>query len=186
MSKSEHIRTLAKEGRSVAEIARELGISYQFAYNVCRKASLVQNRREDRAKVGSPRKPELSVTRLCAGGFSLAGNLTLSESGISLPSIPKVAGVYAYVWDGKAHYLGVATRSLAQRLSGYCRPGPTQRTNQRMNGLLRDKLNAGVVIELYLATPTDLSWNGFPISGPIGLEAGLIASFDLPLNIRGV
>jgi len=185
MSKSEQIRALAKEGRPVAEIAGELGISYQFAYNVCRKANLLVGQRPDSAVVRAPSKPNLTIKRLCEGGFSLAGNLTLSESGIVLPPVPKIAGVYAYAWEGHAQYLGVATRSLAQRLYGYCRPGPTQRTNLRMNALLGDKLNAGAVIELYCATPPDLAWNGFPVSGPIGLEAGLIASFELPLNIRG-
>ena len=185
MNTSEEIRTLAKDGLTVSEIASRLGIRYQFAYNVCRKANLLVGQRPVSAVVRAPSKPNLTIERLCEGGFSLAGNLTLSESGIVLPPVPKVAGVYAYVWKGCAQYLGVATRSLAQRLHGYCRPGPTQRTNLRMNALLGEKLNAGAVIELYCATPSDLTWNGFPVSGPIGLEAGLIANFELPLNIRG-
>jgi len=34
MSKSERIRQLYRQGKSIGEIARELGIRYQFAYNV--------------------------------------------------------------------------------------------------------------------------------------------------------
>lgn len=185
MSKSEQIRALAKEGRTVSEIASELGISYQFAYNVCQKAGLLARVDRRIAPKPTPKKPPLSVERLCSGGFSLAGNVTHSVGGITMPSLPREPGVYAYAWEGVVHYLGVASRSLSQRLYGYCRPGPTQRTNQRMNTLLLETLDEGVLIELYYATPPDLTWNGFPISGCVGLEAGIISSFDLPLNVRG-
>ena len=185
MSKSEKIRALAKEGRTVSEIANELGISYQFAYNVCQKAGLLTGADRRIALKPTSRKQPLSVERLCSGGFSLAGNVGHSVSGITIPSLPSEPGVYGYAWKGMVHYLGVASRSLSQRLYGYCRPGPTQRTNQRMNALLLERLNEGVLIELYYATPPDLTWNGFPISGCVGLEAGLIAYFDLPLNMRG-
>ena len=185
MSKSEKIRALAKEGRTVSEIASELGISYQFAYNVCQKAGLLNGMDRRVAPKPTPKKPFLAVEKLCSGGFSLAGNLGQSINGLTMPTLSKEPGVYAYAWEGIVQYLGVATRSLSQRLYGYCRPGPTQRTNQRMNALLLAKLNEGVPIELYFATPPDLTWNGFLVSGPIGLEAGLIASFELPLNLRG-
>ena len=186
MNKSEQIRSLAKDGMSVSQIASRLGISYQFAYNVCRKAELISvAAAASSAKHVAPSKPSLTIERLCAGGFTLAGDITLSDGSLILPSLPKCPGVYAYAWSAQAHYIGVATRSLAQRLYGYCRPGPTQRTNQRMNAFFLERLGAGDRIEIYCATPPDLSWNGFQISGPVGLEAGLIGEFDLPLNIRG-
>lgn len=186
MNKSEQIRSLAKDGMSVSQIASRLGISYQFAYNVCRKAGLTSGAAAaSSAKQVAPSKPFLTIERLCAGGFTLAGDIALSDGSLILPSLPKCPGVYAYAWSGQVHYIGVATRSLAQRLYGYCRPGPTQRTNQRMNAFLLERLRGGVEIKIYFATPPDLSWNGFKISGPVGLEAGLISEFHLPQNIRG-
>lgn len=42
MSKSEQIRQLAAQGKKVGEIAKLLGIRYQFAYNVLKRASKKQ------------------------------------------------------------------------------------------------------------------------------------------------
>ena len=41
MSKSDQIRALARSGWHVAQIARDLGVRYQFAYNVCQRAGLL-------------------------------------------------------------------------------------------------------------------------------------------------
>jgi hypothetical protein len=186
MNKSEQIRSLARDGMPVSQIASRLGISYQFAYNVCRKEGLIPGAASSSsAQQIAPSKPSLTVERLCAGGFTLAGAITLSDGSLTLPPLPKCPGVYAYAWSGQVRYIGVAIRSLAQRLYGYCRPGPTQRTNQRMNAFLLERLRGGERIEIYFATPPDLSWNGFKMSGPVGLEAGLISEFNLPQNIRG-
>lgn len=102
-----------------------------------------------------------------------------------MPALPKQAGVYAFAQDGIVQYVGVATRSLAQRLNGYARPGPTQTTNQRVNAMLLRLLGEGTEIDILCACPPDLEWNGFVISGPVGLEAGLILRHHLPWNIRG-
>lgn len=185
MNKSEQIRSLAKEGISLSQIASRLGISYQFAYNVCRKAGLISGSSPAPATKVVPTKPSLTIERLCAGGFTLAGDIILSDSRLTLQSLPKCPGVYAYAWGGQVQYIGVATRSLARRLYGYCRPGPTQRTDQRMNAFLLERLRGGEKIEIYFATPPDLSWNGFKMSGAVGLEAGLISEFHLPQNIMG-
>ena len=42
MSKSEQIRQLAAQGKKVGEIAKLLGVRYQFAYNVLKRASKKQ------------------------------------------------------------------------------------------------------------------------------------------------
>ena len=44
MSISEQIRVLAREGLTVAEIASQLNIRYQFAYGVLRKAGLLASK----------------------------------------------------------------------------------------------------------------------------------------------
>lgn len=40
MNKSERIRQLAAQGMSRSDIARELGVRYQFVYNVLKAASI--------------------------------------------------------------------------------------------------------------------------------------------------
>ena len=87
--------------------------------------------------------------------------------------------------NGFAQYIGVASVNLAKRLYFYRKPGPTQRTNIRMNAVLREGIAQGSAIDIYVATPPSLEWNGWTISGPEGLEAGIIKSYTLPWNMRG-
>jgi hypothetical protein len=185
-NKSEQIRQLARTGEPVAQIARTLNVSYQFAYNVCSKAGLLSKVSGTRSlpQMVAP-KPSLTVARLLDAGFTHYGDWVISDPRLVLPAIPKLPGVYAFALDGVVQYLGVATRSLAQRLYGYVRPGPTQTTNQRVNEALLRLIVEGSSVAIYCATPPDFDWNGLPISGVAGLEIGLLRSFDLPWNITG-
>jgi hypothetical protein len=47
MSKAEQIRQLYQEGKPVSEVAKTLGIRYQHAYNVLRKAGLLRSKGEE-------------------------------------------------------------------------------------------------------------------------------------------
>jgi hypothetical protein len=98
---------------------------------------------------------------------------------------PKHPGVYIFVQAGSARHVGVASRSLAQRLYMYSRPGISQRTNIRLNAALRDELAVGSIVDVYVANPPDLEWNGWKVSGAEGLEAAIIRNFRLPWNRRG-
>ena len=94
-------------------------------------------------------------------------------------------GVYAFVKDARAMYVGLATIGLAKRIYFYGKPGATQRTSKRLNATIKSELKAGSAIDIYTATPDDLDWNGLPIHGSAGLEMGLIKKFHLPWNKRG-
>lgn len=187
MSKSEQIRALAQAGHTVAEISCALGLKYQFAYSVCRNAGLLKDLSARAAASASPppTKSLLPAAQLLKGGFEVCGKIVLTPGGLAMPTLPKRAGVYSFVLDGWAQYVGVATQSLAQRLNGYARPGPTQTTNLRVKALILGLLRNGAEIHVLVACPPDLEWNGFAISGPVGLEAGLIMRHHLPWNIRG-
>jgi hypothetical protein len=100
--------------------------------------------------------------------------------------LPAAAGVYAFVRGELAVYIGVATMGLRKRLYFYARPGVTQRTSLRLNGVLKEEIRNGASIEILTARPPNLEWNGLPVSGVAGLEIGLIDAFHLPWNIRGV
>lgn len=131
-------------------------------------------------------KAALTVDRLLKSGFQHASLWTLSDGELCLDRpLPKAAGVYAMAKDGVALYVGVATVSLAKRVHFYTKPGLTQTTNQRLNRLIKTELEEDCQIELYVAVPPDMEWNGLPVSGPAGLEHGLIKAFALPWNERG-
>ena len=188
----------------MADIARKVGVRYQHAYNVLKAAGLLrvgpsnvmplvgsdalaESHRPQTAKPTSAVKPALTVDRLVSGGFRHSARWLLADELLLLDQpLPTGRGVYAFVRDGAALYVGLATMGLAKRLYFYGKPGATQRTSQRINGLLKAELTTRPFIDIYTAVPPNLTWNGLPISGDAGLELGLIESFALPWNIRGV
>lgn len=131
-------------------------------------------------------KPVLTVEALKSGGFVDAGCWRLDVDGIlEIMDMPAKPGVYAFVIDGIAQYVGIASKSLTQRIRFYARPGATQRTSQRLNRTITDLCGSGARVDVLIAFPSDFEWGGFTVKGPEGLEAGIISTFDLPWNIRG-
>ena len=129
---------------------------------------------------------ELTVDRLLECGFEEAGLWTATETRISPPSdLPTKRGVYAFAIEDRVMYVGLASRSIRQRLGFYARPGASQRTNLRLNAMIRDRISTGTKIRILIAHPKDSEWNGLRLSGPEGLEAALIEDFDLQWNERG-
>ncbi len=194
MTVSDDIRALADQGRSVAEIARSLGIRYQHAYGVLKKghalppgrsAERAVSERSGRVRVG--RKPPLYVDGLVGGGFAFAGRwIPTDAGGIALDRpFANETGVYAFAMHGVVVYVGVATMGLSKRLYFYAKPGGTQRTNLRLNQLIKTELVTSPFIDIYTAVPGDLEWNGLPVSVTVGLEFGLIRKYALPWNKRG-
>lgn len=183
LSKSERIRRLAKDGLSTADIARMLGIRYQHAYKVLRDMGTSS---VTRPKPARRSKPALPKETLLARGFNLAAEWRLSEEGAIYlsASLPKCEGVYAFSIEGIVQYVGVATMGLAKRLYFYAKPGISQRTSIRLNGVIRDLLIDGRSVQVLYACPDHLEWNGLPVHGSAGLELGLIKTYDLPWNQR--
>lgn len=138
------------------------------------------------SQVQPQQKPPLPVETLLAGGFRFAGRWVESVADGLVPdrALPKGKGVYGFAKNGVALYVGVATMGLAKRLYSYSKPGGSQLTNIRLNGLIRSELLTTSVIEIYTAEPPDLEWNGLPIHGSAGLELGLIRKYALPWNMR--
>ncbi|MBY5551110.1 GIY-YIG nuclease family protein [Rhizobium leguminosarum] len=184
---SSKIRALSASGMGPSEVAKELGIRYQHAYNVMKRGAPSTVSEGERPivaeKVG---KPPLPVSVLADGGFDLLGQWTLSATGelvVDQP-LPKEVGVYAFAKDGFAVYVGVATMGISKRLYFYSRPGITQRTSQRLNAKIKSELANADTIQVYTAIPPDLEWNGLPVHGSAGLELGLIKKYALPWNMR--
>ena len=192
VTKAAQIRGLAAESLTTAQIADQVGVRYQHAYNVLKRCGLLErapqasNTVSPRVCTALPTKPPLTVAFLQKGGFSRVGAWTVTESLLVLdPAFPKERGVYAFVKDGTALYVGLATKGVLRRFRSYCRPGKTQRTSKRLNAALIEAVVVGEIIDIFTAHPPDLTWNGMPVSGDAGLELGLIENFNLPWNIRG-
>ena len=191
-TKSDAIRSLAREGLPVSEIARRVGVRYQHARNVLDRSGMLAGRTSNVDAVKGraaprPEKPVLSAEDLIRAGFRRSARWTLTEDGrlaLSEP-LPKEAGVYAFVQDDRALYVGVASMGLSKRFVFYMRPGQTQTTSIRLNARLKEEIAGGAVIEVFTASPEGTTWNGLPVCGVTGLEAGLIQAYGLPWNIRG-
>lgn len=84
------------------------------------------------------------------------------------------------------YYIGTATMGLRKRMYSYSKPGKSQKTSIRINGLIKDELEAGNIVELIAAFPDPTTWNGLPVDQVTGLEAGLIKKFAPPWNKRGI
>lgn len=201
MNTSDQIRALGRQGLAVAEIARRIGVRYQHAYNVLKASGLLPAARSNVAPrtagaaeaseaavtVPSRSKPALTVERLTESGFQHSATWVISEDRLALDRpMPSQRGVYAFTKDRAALYVGLATMGLAKRLYFYGKPGATQRTSQRLSGLIKAELLTLQFIDIYTVCPPNLAWNGLPVCGDAGLEAGLIEAFWLPWNIRGV
>ena len=132
-------------------------------------------------------KPELTIERLIQGGFQQVGCWELNDKRDLTHAInlPETSGVYAFAINDVVQYVGLASKSLRQRLGFYRKPGVSQRTNVRLKDLIHGQLEQSTIVQILTAQPPDQEWNGFCVKGAEGLEAGLIATFDLPWNLRG-
>lgn len=146
-----------------------------------------QKKRAKARKQPANRKP-IAEDVLLNAGFKKFGKWALNEDGgINLVGdIPTEPGVYAHVLNGKVCYIGSATMGLKKRLYFYAKPGSTQRTSIRINGLIIEQLKAGNNVEVIAAFPEPSSWNDLPVDLVTGLETGLVKTFSPPWNKRGV
>jgi transposase len=53
LTKSDRVRTLLAEGKSIADSAREVGIGYAFAYGIAQRAGLAQTAAKRRPEANS-------------------------------------------------------------------------------------------------------------------------------------
>ncbi|MCB1675361.1 MAG: hypothetical protein KDI01_03670 [Halioglobus sp.] len=116
----------------------------------------------------------LTADILTNAGFTKIGDWIVDGDTIALEGdIPITPGVYAHIVDGHTLYIVVASMGLKGRLHFYRKPGPTQRTSIRINGLIRDTLKKGRKVWVIAASPEAGSWNDLPVDIVTGLEAGL-------------
>jgi hypothetical protein len=95
--------------------------------------------------------------------------------------------LYAFVVSGEVTYIGKTTQQLQRRMYGYQQPGPTQSTNIKCNGYLREALQSGNVVAIH-ALPDNglLYYGGFHVNLAAGLEDSIISGIKPPWNSTGV
>lgn len=189
---ADKIRALLREGYLRADIARFLGVRYQHVRGVA-VAGGIDGGLQRGIEVVPASKPipevreETAIDVLVDAGFELLGEWVAGEAGIGLSTkAPKDPGVYAFVVDGLVKYVGLTKMGFHRRMYSYSKPGSTQRTSQRINEIIAGHVSAGTVVEVYIAVPPALEWNGLPIHTAAGLEAGLIDMIQPPWNKMGV
>ena len=186
-TKADKIRALDRSGMPRAEIARFLGISYQHVRN-----TLLQIPKKDRTRsIADTKIPALieewPIQRLTDAGFLILGDCSPagSEAFSYSAKAPTSAGVYAFAVDGVIKYVGLTRGALRTRLGHYVYGHVGQRTSARVKALILDSLASGRRVQVLIAQPLEVEWNGLPVDSAAGLETGLIRKIKPEWNEQG-
>jgi len=119
-------------------------------------------------------------------GFRSAGSCKLLDGKLAF-ELNELADsknvLYAFVVDGQLVYIGKTVQTLRKRMAGYRSPGPTQPTNIKNNGKVRDSLAQGRRVEIYALPDSGLlRYGGFHVNLAAGLEDSLIRDLKPPWN----
>jgi len=133
--------------------------------------------------MGSQRQLLIDLGFEAAGAWVLAGNDLVCR----LARHPDRSGIlYAFVVGDNVMYVGKTAKTLRWRMNQYRRPGPSQRTNQRINPQICELLAEGQDVEvLVLVDAEPIMYRGLRLSLAAGLEDALIARLDPPWNQVG-
>jgi hypothetical protein len=123
-------------------------------------------------------------------GFRCVGKWHIGDSGLDydIEREVKIAkrSLYAFVHDSEVLYIGKTVGVFSGRMSGYRRPGTSQRTNLRVNPLLLDLLRTKNKISIYHFQPTEeLRFKTILLNVAAGLEDALIEIISPPWNMNG-
>ena len=191
-TKSEKNRALARAGYLRTDIADLLEVRYQHVRKVLRDAGmsegLQRNTSQATPRPAPTKQAPTPISTLLSGGFRLVGEWrAVNESKLSLSeTMTPEPGVYAFGVDGYVRYLGLSHMGLRTRMGHYQRGHVRHRTSARVKQLIAKALANGARVQILIATPPALEWNGFPVNTAAGLEAGLIRLLRPEWNMVGV
>lgn len=187
-TKADKIRALDAAGYSRADIARHLGIRYQHVRNTLVRGAPAKSSAKPNTKSRPIITPDPQpIEKLTSAGFTLLGECVLEDPQsfsyrVKAPTDP---GVYAFAVNGFTTYVGLTRHGLRTRLGHYVYGHKGQKTSSRVKGLILTALNAGNKVEVLIAQPPKLTWNGLPVDGASGLETGLIRMLQPEWNLQG-
>jgi hypothetical protein len=131
------------------------------------------------------------MERLTRIGFRKAGEWVLSNGVATFREDDEVlcravnGSAYAFISDEEVFYIGKTTMSIKRRMYGYFKPGPTQATNIRVNPQIHDILRSQRTLEvLGFHLLDEITYPGFILSVPAGLEDSMIQTLNPPWNKR--
>jgi hypothetical protein len=126
------------------------------------------------------------LTRIKTIGFTRAGcwKLADQELAFELNELATARNVlYAFVVNEALMYVGKTIQSLRARMAGYKTPGPTQSTNIKNNGHIREALAEGKGVEIHVLPDNGLlHYGGFHVNLAAGLEDSLVRELAPPWN----
>ena len=126
-------------------------------------------------------------------GFSHVGAWRAGVKGLDYSVFPKFKAIgekrwvlYAFTSGGVVLYIGKATIPFNQRMSGYRRPGVSQKTNIRNNALIAELIRGEQAVEIYVFEgEKKLDYRGTSLNLAAGLEDPLIAKIRPKWNMSG-
>jgi hypothetical protein len=190
---SDKIRALLREGYLRTEVAKFLDIRYQHVRKVAVDAGIEGGLQRGLVVVAKSKpipnvREEVAIDVLIDAGFERLGTwIADGAGGIALNTpAPRDGGVYAFAVEGMIKYIGVSRAGIRSRMSNYRAGQKGQKTSARVNQIINDHVAMGAVVEIYVAMPPALEWNGLPVITSAGLEAGLIRMIQPPWNKMGV
>lgn len=94
--------------------------------------------------------------------------------------------LYAFVSGDEVLYVGKTTIALRDRMYQYQRPGPSQRTNIRVNSSLTEFLSQGGAVKIFaLPDRGEMEYHGFHLNLAAGIEDSVINELQPQWNKAG-
>ncbi|NBB22363.1 GIY-YIG nuclease family protein [Runella sp. CRIBMP] len=94
--------------------------------------------------------------------------------------------LYSFVSNGVIKYIGKTTMELTRRMYGYQTPGPSQTTNIRVNGKIKELLQTDQPVDIFILVDNGLlKYGDFKINLAAGLEDTLIYEISPEWNFSG-
>lgn len=129
------------------------------------------------------------MNRLLNIGFISVGHWSLNSGSIkyNLTSHHTTTNVlYSFISNGDIKYIGKTKMQLSQRMYGYQNPGPSQTTNIRVNGAIKNLLGKDDPVDIFILTDNGLlRYGDFRINLAAGLEDTLIYEINPEWNLSG-
>jgi hypothetical protein len=135
-----------------------------------------------------PRSQYPMLKRLLDVGFKRVGIWSMEGRTVKLNQYEmqkSSPALYAFVSDEEVLYVGKTNMTLARRLYGYVKPGPSQSTNIRVNSCLYEVLTNGGAVDIYgYSSETVKQVGTFNLNMPAGLEDDIIRQARPKWNTR--
>ena len=127
-----------------------------------------------------------ALGRLTAMGFAPCGEWTAQDDKLvlKLTACANARNVlYAFVIEDAVMYIGKTVTTLKTRMQGYRLPSSTQSTNIRNNRTLRQVIESGKLVTIYVLPDNGLlHYGGFHVNLAAGLEDSLVRDMRPPWN----